>query len=35
MIAGSIHRKYEIEKNDAKIYYEIIKKRVEDLREFS
>jgi hypothetical protein len=35
MIAGSIHRKYEVEKTDAKTYYEIIKKRVEDLWEFS
>lgn len=34
MIAGSIHRKYEFEKSDAKLYYGIVKKRVEDLWEF-
>jgi len=26
MIAGSIHRKYQINKTDAKIYYAVIKK---------
>lgn len=34
MIAGSIHRKYEIEKSDANLYYNIIRKRIEDLWEF-
>lgn len=35
MIAGSIHRKYEAGKTDAKMYYSVIKKRIEDLWEFS
>ena len=34
MVAGAIHRKYESEKSDAKIYYQAIRKRVEDLWEF-
>lgn len=35
MVAGAIHRKYELEKSDARIYFAVIKKRVEDLWEFS
>jgi len=35
MVAGAIHRKYEVGKTDAKTYYTVIKKRVEDLWEFS
>lgn len=35
MIAGAIHRKYEAGKTDAKMYYAVVKKRVEDLWEFS
>ena len=35
MIAGAIHRKYEFDKSDANLYYSAIKKRVEDLWEFS
>lgn len=35
MIAGAIHRKYETGKTDAKMYFDIIKKRKEDLWEFS
>jgi len=35
MIAGTIHRKYEIKKTDSKAYYTVIKRRVEDLWEFS
>ncbi len=35
MIAGALHRKYEINKSDAKLYYVVIKKRIEDLWEFS
>lgn len=35
MIAGAIHRRYEYKKTDAKIYYAAVKKRIEDLWEFS
>lgn len=35
MIAGAIHRKYEIEKTDSKMYFNVIKKQKEDLWEFS
>ena len=35
MIDGAIHRKYEAGKTDARIYYAVIKKRIEDLWEFS
>lgn len=35
MIAGAIHRKYEIEKTDSKMYFNLIKKQKEDLWEFS
>lgn len=35
MIAGSIHRKYMMEKMDSKTYFNIIKKQKEDLWEFS
>ena len=35
MIAGSIHRKYETDKTDAKAYYSVIKKNIEDLWEFA
>ena len=35
MIAGAIHRKYEIEKTDSKMYFNLIKKPKEDLWEFS
>lgn len=35
MVAGAIHRKYEVDKTDAKTYYSVIKKRVEDIWEFS
>lgn len=35
MIAGAIHRKYETDKADANMYYGRIKKRVENLWEFS
>ncbi len=30
MVAGSIHRSYQSEKNDSKIYKDIIKERIED-----
>jgi hypothetical protein len=35
MIVGAIHRKYQTNKTDAKIYYAVIKKKIEDLWEFS
>lgn len=35
MIAGSIHRKNQSDKTDAKIYYSVIKKKIEDLWEFA
>lgn len=35
MIAGAIHRKYETDKADANMYYGRIKKRIENLWEFS
>jgi len=35
MVAGAIHRKYEVGKTDAGTYYAVIKKRVENLWEFS
>src|SRR3989344_2242896 len=35
MIAGSIHRCYQTDKSDAKIYYSVIKRRVEDCWNFA
>lgn len=35
MIVGSIHRRYEIDKTDAKVYFAAIKKNVEDIWEFA
>ena len=35
MIAGSIHRCYQTDKSDAKIYYSVIKRRVEDCWNFT
>ena len=35
MVAGAIHRKYEIDKTDAKTYFDVIKRRKEDLWEFA
>lgn len=35
MVAGSIHRKYETDKTDSELYFKVIKKKIEDLWEFS
>lgn len=35
MVAGSIHRYYQADKNDAKIYYAVIRKKVEDCWNFT
>lgn len=35
MIAGSIHRKYETDKTDSELYFKVIKKKIENLWNFS